>query len=60
MYAGAVLYGLTHNMSFAEAGQLGSLAAAQVVTRFGPRMKTEETRSLLEQLERFLASRVSS
>jgi sugar/nucleoside kinase (ribokinase family) len=60
MYAGAVLYGLTHSMSFAEAGQLGSYSAAQLVTRSGPRMKTEETRSLLEQLERSLASKVSS
>lgn len=60
MYAGAVLYGLTHSMSFAEAGQLGSLAAAHLVTRFGPRMKTEETHSLLEQFERSLISKVSS
>jgi len=49
MYAGAVLYGLTHGMSYAQAGELGSKAAAKLVTSFGPRMDTQETRSLLEK-----------
>jgi sugar/nucleoside kinase (ribokinase family) len=48
MYAGAVLYGLTHGMSLADAGRLGSLAAARLVTHLGPRMETEATRGLLE------------
>lgn len=48
MYAGAVLYGLTHGMSFTDAGELGSLAAGKLVANFGPRLKTEETRSLLQ------------
>ena len=50
MYAGAVLYGLTQGMSYTEAGQLGSLAAAELVTSLGPRMATEKTRSLLGKL----------
>ncbi len=50
MYAGAVLYGITNHMSYAEAGRLGSLASANLVTTLGPRLKTEQTRSLLDQL----------
>ena len=50
MYAGAVLYGLTQGMGFAMAGRLGSLAAAKLVTSFGPRMATNTTRALLAEL----------
>ena len=47
MYAGAFLYGITHGMSFAQAGNLASAASALLVTRFGPRLETEELQSLL-------------
>ncbi|QUY40456.1 adenosine kinase [Acaryochloris marina] len=47
MYAGAVLYGITNGMSYTEAGQLGSVAAAKLVASLGPRMPTDVTRSLL-------------
>jgi len=50
MYAGALLYGITHGMDFAQAGRLASLASATLVTRFGPRMPTEATRELLAAL----------
>ncbi len=50
MYAGAVLYGLTHDLGYAKAGQLGSLASSRLVTNLGPRMKTAETRGLLDEL----------
>jgi sugar/nucleoside kinase (ribokinase family) len=50
MYAGAFLYGITNNMTFAEAGKLGSLASAKIVTSLGARLKTAETRALLAQL----------
>ncbi|NJK40350.1 MAG: adenosine kinase [Acaryochloridaceae cyanobacterium SU_2_1] len=50
MYAGAVLYGLTHGMGYAEAGQLGSVAAAKLVTSLGPRLATEVTQSLLKRV----------
>ncbi|MGB7416050.1 MAG: adenosine kinase [Thermosynechococcaceae cyanobacterium] len=50
MYAGAVLYGITNGMSFANAGRLGSLAAARLVTNLGPRMETEATRALLDAI----------
>jgi sugar/nucleoside kinase (ribokinase family) len=48
MFAGAFLYGITNNMSFAEAGRLGSLASATIVTTLGARLKTQETRALLD------------
>lgn len=41
MYAGAFLYGITNNHSFASAGKLASMAASRVVSQFGPRLKTE-------------------
>jgi sugar/nucleoside kinase (ribokinase family) len=50
MYAGAFLYGITHGMSYGEAGQLASLAASRLVTRFGPRLETQEMRSLVARL----------
>lgn len=38
MYAAGVLYGLTHGMSWQQAGRLGSHAAAQVVGQMGARL----------------------
>lgn len=48
MYAGAVLYGLTHGLGWPQAGRLGSVAAAQLVTALGARMATAQLRSILE------------
>ncbi|MEO1591895.1 MAG: adenosine kinase, partial [Cyanobacteria bacterium J06632_22] len=42
MYAGAVLYGITHGLGWAKAGQLGSRAAATLVTSLGARMATDK------------------
>ncbi|WP_036487992.1 adenosine kinase [Myxosarcina sp. GI1] len=50
MYAGALLYGITNDMTFAEAGKLASLASATLVTSLGARLPTSETRALLEKL----------
>ncbi len=47
MYAGAFLYGLTHNLSYFEAANLASEAAAKVVTQFGPRLEIAQTQALL-------------
>lgn len=49
MYAGAFLYGLTHDMGYLEAANLASLAAAKVVTQFGPRLEIAQTQALLTQ-----------
>ncbi len=38
MYAAGVMYGLTHGLSPAQAGKLGSFAAARVVSQLGPRL----------------------
>ncbi|MGV2827747.1 adenosine kinase [Myxosarcina sp. GI1(2024)] len=49
MYAGAFLYGITNDLTFAEAGRLGSLASATLITSLGARLPTSETRALLER-----------
>ena len=40
MFAGAFLYGITQNFDFTIAGNFASLASAQVVTQFGPRLNS--------------------
>ena len=49
MFAGAFLHGITHGMSYPEAGRFASLAASKVVTVFGPRLKPEEYRRTLAE-----------
>lgn len=41
-FAGGFLYGLTSGRSFTESGRLASRAAADVVSRFGPRLDARE------------------
>ena len=48
MFAGAFLYGITHGFSFREAGELASLASAQVVAQYGPRLDPIQHRGLLD------------
>ncbi|HAC62106.1 MAG TPA: adenosine kinase [Cyanothece sp. UBA12306] len=47
MYAGAFLYGITHGMTYSQAGDLASRASSRIVTSYGPRLSTEELKSLL-------------
>ncbi|MEM8603301.1 MAG: adenosine kinase [Cyanobacteria bacterium P01_H01_bin.121] len=47
MYAGALLYCINHGQSFAEAGQLASQAAAEIVTHLGARLPTATVKTLL-------------
>lgn len=49
MYAGGVLYGITHGFSLAEGGILGSRASAELVTDLGPRMDTEKVQRILTE-----------
>jgi sugar/nucleoside kinase (ribokinase family) len=49
MYAGAFLYGITHGMDYAAAGDLASRASAKIVTKYGPRLSTAELQVLLAQ-----------
>jgi sugar/nucleoside kinase (ribokinase family) len=37
LYASGVLYGLTRGLPLAECGRLGSLAAAEIISHYGPR-----------------------
>ena len=50
MYAGGVLYGITHGLSWTEAGELGSMASAKLVTAYGARMATDELQAVLKQV----------
>ena len=40
LYAAGVLYGLTHNRPFAEAGRIGAVAAAEIIGHMGARSET--------------------
>ncbi|MDB9313777.1 adenosine kinase [Spirulina sp. CS-785/01] len=50
MYAGAFLYGITNGMSYAEAGHIASVGASKIVSRYGPRLETEEVKGLLNNV----------
>ena len=50
MFAGAFLYGITNNHSYAVAGKLASLASSRVVAQYGPRLTTEQVRSIEKEL----------
>lgn len=43
MYAGAMLYGITHGMSWRQAGHLASHAAARIVMQMGARLEGKFT-----------------
>jgi len=47
MYAAGVLYGITHGRSWAEAGAIGSRAAARIVAQFGARLGAEGASGLV-------------
>jgi sugar/nucleoside kinase (ribokinase family) len=50
MFAGAFLYGITHNHGFADAGKLASLASSRVVSQWGPRLEPTQAKKLLSDL----------
>lgn len=50
MFAGAFLYGITHNHSYAEAGKIASLASSRVVSQFGPRLTPQQAQKILADL----------
>ena len=47
LFAGAFLYGRSQGMSFKQSGDLASLASSRIVTQYGPRLATSETKKLL-------------
>jgi sugar/nucleoside kinase (ribokinase family) len=48
MYAAGVLYGLTHGMSWKQAGHLGSHAAARIVSQMGARLERKFTKDEID------------
>ena len=50
IYAGAFLYGINYGLSFEVAGNLASLAASEVVSQYGPRMKKSKIQELLTKI----------
>lgn len=50
MFAGAFLYAITHGRNFSDAGNLASHAAAQVVSQFGPRLRPEQHKEIMDQV----------
>jgi sugar/nucleoside kinase (ribokinase family) len=50
MFAGAFLYAITHQHSYAEAGKLASLASSRVVSQWGPRLEPEQAKKVLADL----------
>lgn len=46
MFAGAFLYGLSHNHNHASAGKLAAMAASRVVGQYGPRLKWHQTQEV--------------
>lgn len=51
MFAGAFLYALTAGMDCARAGELASMASAEIVTRYGPRLEAAETQAILQRFK---------
>lgn len=49
-FAGAFLYAINHGLNYAQAGQLASYTAAQVVSQFGPRLNKGDYLAALQQL----------
>ena len=50
LFAGAMLYGINHGMTYAEAAKLGCLSSSTLVTQFGPRLKKEQITKIKTQL----------
>ena len=50
MFAGAFLSALCAGQSFEQAGKLASMAAAKVVSQYGPRLRPEQHQELLNSL----------
>lgn len=50
MFAGSFMYAITNGHSYADAGKLASLASSKVVSQFGPRLKVDQLKKVLEEL----------
>jgi sugar/nucleoside kinase (ribokinase family) len=50
MFAGAFLYAITHGYDYASAGKLASRASSAVVSDFGPRLRPEQHKQILQSV----------
>lgn len=50
LFAGAMLYGINHGLSYADSAKLGCMASSTLVTQFGARLKREQALKIKEQL----------
>ncbi len=50
LFAGAFLYGITHELNYYQAAQLASYAASHLVTEFGPRLSAQGMHKVKEYL----------
>jgi sugar/nucleoside kinase (ribokinase family) len=51
LFAGAFMYGLSQGMSFQQSGDLASLASSRIVTQYGPRLDSSETKAILAEFK---------
>ncbi len=49
LFAGAFMYGLTHDMSYEQSGNLASKASSLIVSQFGPRLNLEQYQALTKE-----------
>ncbi len=56
VFAGAYLYGLINDFNPKIAGDIASLAAAKIVTKFGPRLNTEEVKNIKQHVNKYLTT----
>ncbi len=52
MFAGAFLYGITHDYDYILAARMANLAAAKIVAKIGPRLTADEAESLLKEIKK--------
>jgi sugar/nucleoside kinase (ribokinase family) len=50
IFAGAFLYGLTHDMSVEDSGKLANRAGSRVVSKYGPRLEKSELQQILRTI----------
>jgi sugar/nucleoside kinase (ribokinase family) len=51
IFAGAFLYGITHQMPYPQAASLAALAASRLVARRGPRLTVPAMQAILREFE---------
>ena len=49
LFAGTMLYGLTHQMSYSESAKMGCMASSTLVTQFGARLEKEQVLKVKKQ-----------